>query len=241
MKLHTIILVLFLIEGCCSTHSNYSNSNRRESERNTESNNHLSLQELKTRLEIRILAFGPSSGSCLTHYSNFVIGINDQGDTLGFVDKDFSGNLLENEIISFSPSNWSQLDKINYGSLNSNIYAKRMQDILCSIKNVYFGKIDCIEPINEALRYGYFDNNVIIPNNDSIKNKLNLEIYTTTSTKVTLKIYNMQGDIILNKESNIYRGFNKVELDVSDLESGFYMLKVIDGTMWNYAQTFSKK
>lgn len=49
----------------------------------------------------------------------------------------------------------------------------------------------------------------------------------TTNNKVQLGVYNIQGKLILNEERELQN--NTIQLDISNLESGMYFLKVNDG------------
>lgn len=69
----------------------------------------------------------------------------------------------------------------------------------------------------------------IIPN-PIINNKVNLNIYSTQSAKLQLDIYNQLGQQIFNQQFNMQSGsLNKV-INLSNLASGSYLVRVTDGS-----------
>jgi len=51
----------------------------------------------------------------------------------------------------------------------------------------------------------------------------------------------MTGKIVKTIQSDLLEGFNKITVNVNELASGMYLLKVNDGKALNYAQTFNKQ
>jgi len=68
-----------------------------------------------------------------------------------------------------------------------------------------------------------------------------VEVSSSTITRSTLIVMDMTGKIVKTIQSDLLEGFNKITVNVNELASGMYLLKVNDGKALNYAQTFNKQ
>jgi hypothetical protein len=92
-------------------------------------------------------------------------------------------------------------------------------------KNVYYSKIISIEKKNQL-------NYIMYPN--PVKDKL--YIYTlSTSNKLSCKIFNLHGQLVLTEHIK-YISTNKIELDLENLKSGVYLIKIENDDLNNYTK-----
>lgn len=84
-----------------------------------------------------------------------------------------------------------------------------------------YSPIQAIEQRNEELEIKN-----IFPN--PVVTALNIELLADND-EVNFEIINIQGQVSFQKTQNIEKGFNQIQLDVNDLPSGIYFLKINNG------------
>lgn len=93
---------------------------------------------LKSVLPIIVLLFQPSESYDITYYPAFIIGKTFYGDTIGFIDDDFSGVISINDTVVLSPPDWN----IEPGRIPAPLcilYREpKLNRLSCSIKKLYF-------------------------------------------------------------------------------------------------------
>jgi hypothetical protein len=70
---------------------------------------------------------------------------------------------------------------------------------------------------------------------------ITLEIYSTKNTNATIKILDVTGKLLQQIETSLEQGANKNTIDLSNLASGTYTVKVSDGKGWNEVMLLQKK
>lgn len=102
------------------------------------------LIDLSSDIEIKTLDFSPQTKYHWTRSANLLIGVNlssPNKDTIGILDKEFTGKINKNVLIKISSGIWSDEDKKRYivpHGFNSNY---KDYILMCSVKKVYYGKI----------------------------------------------------------------------------------------------------
>lgn len=97
--------------------------------------------DLEEEFKIKVLLFEPQSLYSISFHPNFFIRITELGDTLGVVDMDFKGCIDEGEILNIMPVLLSDIEKNNAYPLSIIYRDTRKNDLQCSIRKVYYGKI----------------------------------------------------------------------------------------------------
>ena len=97
--------------------------------------------DLTETIELKVLLFNKKRHYDLSVFPNFVIGVTANSDTIGIVDKEFSGILNQNEKISVSPALWTEEDKQLYFPALTIYPNSNDNNLHCSVKKIFYGKI----------------------------------------------------------------------------------------------------
>ncbi len=82
---------------------------------------------------IKTLLFKPYKVHHITAFSSLVIGVNEAGDTVGFVDKDFKYNIEIGTKVIIEKSDWDLDQKKRLRPVSIWINDKKINKILCSV------------------------------------------------------------------------------------------------------------
>lgn len=91
--------------------------------------------------EIKVLQFSPSGHYSLAMWPNFVIGVAQVGDTVGLVDYNFKGELIEGTRLSFGPAEWSDVHLEHKYPAYRIFRKKELTNLNCAVSIVYLGEI----------------------------------------------------------------------------------------------------
>ncbi len=134
----TIILILsiFLLEGCYLRTKKF--WTREETKMQT-CREAWTYQDLSQPALVKILLFRNRLVFDRV-YPAFIIGINDQKDTVAFIDKDFDGIFEVNSTVKVTPANWTPIEKVELDPVFSVYPKSKVNDFHCVVKVVYYGK-----------------------------------------------------------------------------------------------------
>lgn len=134
----TIILVLsiFLMEGCYVRTKKFW---AREETKMQTCRQNWTYQDLSQPTNVKILLFRNRLVFDRV-YPAFIIGINDQKDTVAFIDKDFEGVFEVNSTVKISPVTWTAIEKVELDPVFSVYPKSKVNDFHCAVKVVYYGK-----------------------------------------------------------------------------------------------------
>lgn len=93
----------------------------------------------KEILNTRILFVSYKHGIDLTLYPNFFICVTQNHDTIGLIDREFSGQVLIGELASIKPAQWNDGEK-EFGRPPL-FFKENLIDLYCKVKIVYRGKL----------------------------------------------------------------------------------------------------
>jgi hypothetical protein len=79
---------------------------------------------------------------------------------------------------------------------------------------------------------------VIYPN--PALNDLHVDINIERPTPAKIRIYDASGRLVKQIETELNKGLNSTVVDLGDIASGVYMIKITDGKVLNYSQQFRK-
>jgi len=74
-----------------------------------------------------------------------------------------------------------------------------------------------------------------------VSNQLNVDIQSTQNVETEIKIYNVIGEIAMNKTFVLTKGINKLQLNSSNLPQGSYILEFTDAVGKTHTQKFIKQ
>ncbi|PCJ38480.1 MAG: hypothetical protein COA99_11945 [Moraxellaceae bacterium] len=80
---------------------------------------------------------------------------------------------------------------------------------------------------------------VLYPN--PVGNNLNINIESEINGVIITTLYDLQGKVILQENQNVALGITKVSVDTSELESGYYMIRLQDETGVYITRKFEKQ
>ena len=80
---------------------------------------------------------------------------------------------------------------------------------------------------------------VVYPNPTS--GDLFIDVSSSNMTRAMFKVTDMTGKTVKTIQSELVEGVNKIIVNVDELASGLYLIKVSDGKALNYSQTFNKQ
>ena len=80
---------------------------------------------------------------------------------------------------------------------------------------------------------------IVYPNPTS--GNLFIDVSSSIMTRAMFKVTDMTGKTVKTIQSELVEGVNKIIVNVDELASGLYLIKVSDGKALNYSQTFSKQ
>ena len=95
--------------------------------------------DLKSNIRMKVLLFIPTSRFDISFYPSFTIGITDQGDTIAILDSHMETVINKDDIIRVNPLS-IEVNKENK-PLFTFFKDHRINDLFCSVKNVYYGEI----------------------------------------------------------------------------------------------------
>ncbi len=76
------------------------------------------------------------------------------------------------------------------------------------------------------------DGNISIRPNPVQDAQVNISLVTENRSSIAIQLYNMNGQLMKNQQSDLIKGKNEISLNVDDLTSGVYLMKaVIDGVV----------
>ncbi len=134
----TIILILsiFLLEGCYLRTKKF--WTREETKMQT-CREAWTFQDLIQPTNVKILLFRNRLVFDRI-YPAFIIGINDQKDTVAFIDKDFEGIFEMNSTVNVAPANWTPIEKVELDPVFSVYPKSKVNDFHCAVKVVYYAQ-----------------------------------------------------------------------------------------------------
>ena len=133
-----LVVTMFLSEGCYVRSKKF--WTREETKMQTCREN-WTYQDLNNPTQIKVLLFRNRLVFDRI-YPAFIIGVNEQQDTVAFIDKDFEGILEVNSSVHVSPGNWSAIKKVELEPVFSVYPKSKVNDFHCAVKVVYFSKFN---------------------------------------------------------------------------------------------------
>lgn len=98
-------------------------------------------KDLPYPMKIYVLRFDEKSRYDLTQSPNFIAGVNEKGDTIGILDLNYEKTIKLNSSIIADTSKWTDNEKEFYQPYFSLYFKHSDNELTCSIKTIYFGKI----------------------------------------------------------------------------------------------------
>jgi len=98
--------------------------------------------DLTEKIELKVLLFNKKRQFDLSVFPNFVIGVTANSDTIGIIDKDFSGIINRNEKTTVSPAMWTEEEMQLYVPSFSVYPNSNDNDLHCSVKKIFRGQIN---------------------------------------------------------------------------------------------------
>ena len=120
-----------------------SSQSLRETQKQTiiECQNQYSYLDYHGQGNMTVLLVSRKFSADLTTYPNFIIGQIDN-DTIGFLDKDFNGDIDVGDALLISEFSWSDDEKKIYKLPVTIQNSQKLNDLYCKIDFVYYGKIE---------------------------------------------------------------------------------------------------
>ena len=132
----------------------------------------------------------------------------------------YDGDVFELTECGFDESTnpyFAQMDNDgNYGQFTPNIYRVA-------------GNLNAINVQNAVIVY---------PN--PTMGDLFVDVSSVAKSKGTFTVLDMTGKILTMIQADLWRGLNKITINVRDLPNGMYLIKVTDGYALNFSQSFLK-
>lgn len=100
--------------------------------------------DLEKEQVITVLLFSKKFHYELQTQPNFVVGISEKSDTIGFVDKIYNGHLRKGSRVKIKPGDWSYEQKMLMRPEILAYKKTKENNIFCAVKTVYYGKIDSV-------------------------------------------------------------------------------------------------
>jgi GEVED domain/Secretion system C-terminal sorting domain len=73
------------------------------------------------------------------------------------------------------------------------------------------------------------------------QNELHIDVNINKNTMATIKVLDVTGKLVKQVETELTKGLNSNVIDLGEIATGVYMLKLTDGKGLNYSQQFSKQ
>jgi hypothetical protein len=108
--------------------------------------------------------------------------------------------------------------KIEQHDLNNHVTNSELIDIYWSIDGTKF---------------------VVYPN--PATTNLNIDINIDKNTSAKMRIYDVTGKLIKQIETELTKGANNTIIELGDIVTGIYMIRISDGNGLNYSQQFNKQ
>ena len=134
------------------------------------------------------------------------------------------------QIVKFTATDASTQKSIKIDSILVKNITKNMQKTL-TVDSV---DIDVITGVDEN---NYVSNNPqFVINNypNPFENTTDFQVYKSTSSNVTIALYDLLGNLILTKNEFLDNGIHNFTLNGAGLQQGAYFLKITDGSNQNY-------
>jgi hypothetical protein len=97
-------------------------------------------KDLENELQVKVLLFDKMYSYDLLTFPNFIIGTTIAGDTIGILDNEYNGTVKKGENITILAEKW-RINKSEREPVYTVYPQKKYNDILCSVKILYYGKI----------------------------------------------------------------------------------------------------
>ena len=134
------IFTLTLLITSCSIHSK--KYQKKYKDRNESCQLNWTYDDLTSKTELRVLLFEKKWSFDTAFSPNFVIGITSNLDTIGIIDIHFSGTVKKDDVISVLPTPRTA-NEIRLYTPSLPVYkTKKDNDLICSVKTVYYGRIE---------------------------------------------------------------------------------------------------
>jgi hypothetical protein len=142
LSIMAIVIMASILPSCYVRSKNY---RLREKKKIVDCMSKWTYKDLQKEQEVRVLLFSSKRHYSLAFFPNFIIGLTETNDTIGFVDEDFDGKITKRSKIKIIPLDRIVVDKerIEPGLTVHN--KVKENDLYCAVKEVYFGKIQLIE------------------------------------------------------------------------------------------------
>lgn len=83
--------------------------------------------------------------------------------------------------------------------------------------------------------------NAVIVYPNPTRGDLFVDISSSTNTHATIKVIDLTGKTIKTIQTDLVEGLNKVTVNIAELATGMYLIKVADSKALNYSQSFNKE
>ncbi len=133
------LCILILLNTCMVNRQAYW-----KTERNKVDSCYVSWQyeDLSVEVQLKVLLFNQKYRHDLHLYPNLIIGVTSNGDTIGIMDRPYSGSLKSGDQVIVLPTFWTAKEK-ELPSPSYVIHKRSTEnDLYCVIDTVYYGKID---------------------------------------------------------------------------------------------------
>jgi len=129
-----------------------------------------------------------------------------------------SSSSLDYEFTDVSPLIGHNYYKIEQHDLNNHVTSSELIDIYWSIDGTKF---------------------FVYPN--PATTSLNIDINIDKNTNAKMRIYDVTGKLIKQIETELTKGANNTIIELGDIVTGIYMIRISDGNGLNYSQQFNKQ
>ncbi len=136
--IYTLFLATFLF-GCSSRKDMIANENNEFNKVNSCRSKWVYM-DLVQDFKFKVLLFNHVSYH-IAKYQAIVIGVTESQDTFAVIDKDFEGKIESGESINLTSFKWSEKEKATLKPLMTVYKEAWKNDLSCSVKTVYYGKI----------------------------------------------------------------------------------------------------
>lgn len=141
-KNFTCLLSVITLASCHVRSSDYWRNETRKIE---DCRSKWTYKDLQHEQELTVLLFSPKHHFDLSFFPNFLIGLTETKDTIAFLDKNFDKRVVIGSKIKLLPYKWTEVEKEIIKPAFMAHKKLKDNDLYCSVKEVYFGKILFIE------------------------------------------------------------------------------------------------
>lgn len=188
--------------------------------------------------DIFVLKYGQSLGPLAIDAFKLSGKVNGNRDELTW-QFDNSIDITNYELQELQNGNYKTIATIN-NEINKQIFTFNNAQYKTSIYRVVAIANNGNKTFSNTISLARKELNSIVMYPNPASNEMHLDIFSVNNSNATIKIYDITGKLVHQVETNLDNGANHTTIDIAELATGVYTVKVSDDKGWNEVMQLQK-